>query len=64
LADTTAAAQSGNASDAADGAGTEDRFLKLLVAQLNNQDPLNPLDNAQVTSAARADQHGAPASSS
>lgn len=27
-----------------------DRFLKLLVAQLNNQDPLNPLDNAQVTS--------------
>lgn len=29
---------------------TEDRFLKLLVAQMNNQDPLNPLDNAQVTS--------------
>jgi len=27
-----------------------DRFLKLLVAQMNNQDPLNPLDNAQVTS--------------
>lgn len=27
-----------------------DRFLKLLVAQLKNQDPLNPLDNAQVTS--------------
>ena len=26
-----------------------DRFLKLLVAQMNNQDPLNPLDNAQVT---------------
>lgn len=28
----------------------QDRFLKLLVAQLNNQDPLNPLDNAQMTS--------------
>lgn len=27
-----------------------DRFLKLLVAQLNNQDPLNPMDNAQMTS--------------
>ena len=30
--------------------GSEDRFLKLLVAQMRNQDPLNPLDNAQVTS--------------
>jgi len=28
---------------------TEDRFLKLLVAQMQNQDPLNPMDNAQVT---------------
>lgn len=27
----------------------EDRFLRLLVAQMRNQDPLNPLDNAQVT---------------
>ena len=27
----------------------QDRFLKLLVTQLNNQDPLNPMDNAQVT---------------
>lgn len=35
-------------SDSAD--GTEDRFLKLLVAQMRNQDPLNPMDNAQVTS--------------
>jgi len=30
-------------------ANTEDRFLKLLVAQPQNQDPLNPMDNAQVT---------------
>jgi flagellar basal-body rod modification protein FlgD len=29
---------------------TADRFLKLLVAQMQNQDPLNPMDNAQVTS--------------
>ncbi len=29
---------------------TTDRFLSLLVAQMKNQDPLNPLDNAQVTS--------------
>ena len=35
---------------AAASANSEDRFLKLLVAQLQNQDPLNPMDNAQVTS--------------
>lgn len=28
----------------------EDRFMTLLMTQLQNQDPLNPLDNAQVTS--------------
>ncbi|MFZ5520264.1 MAG: flagellar hook assembly protein FlgD [Pseudomonadota bacterium] len=28
---------------------TADRFLKLLVAQMKNQDPLNPMDNAEVT---------------
>ena len=33
-----------------DAAATADRFLKLLVAQMQNQDPLNPMDNAQVTS--------------
>ena len=27
-----------------------DKFMKLLVTQLQNQDPLNPMDNAQVTS--------------
>lgn len=31
-------------------ADTQDRFLTLLVTQLRNQDPLNPMDNAQVTS--------------
>jgi len=29
---------------------TQDRFLKLLVTQMKNQDPLNPMDNSQVTS--------------
>ncbi len=28
----------------------ENRFMTLLVTQMRNQDPLNPLDNAQVTS--------------
>ncbi|CAN5237592.1 flagellar hook assembly protein FlgD [soil metagenome] len=28
----------------------QDRFMTLLVAQMKNQDPMNPLDNAQVTS--------------
>jgi len=28
----------------------QDTFLKLLVAQLQNQDPMNPMDNAQMTS--------------
>ena len=27
-----------------------DRFLTMLVTQLKNQDPLNPMDNAQITS--------------
>ena len=29
---------------------TQDRFMTLLVTQLKNQDPLNPMDNAQMTS--------------
>lgn len=28
----------------------QDRFLKLLITQLKNQDPLKPMDNAEVTS--------------
>ena len=43
----TAATRDINANDAAN---SQDRFLKLLVAQLNNQDPMNPMDNAQMTS--------------
>ena len=35
---------------ATDANASSDRFLKLLVAQMQNQDPLNPMDNAQVTS--------------
>lgn len=39
-----------SAVSAGSGSDSEQRFLKLLVTQLNNQDPLNPLDNAQLTS--------------
>jgi len=38
------------ASAASDSSMNADRFLKLLVAQMQNQDPLSPMDNAQVTS--------------
>ena len=38
------------AATAGDATVTADRFLKLLVAQMQNQDPLSPMDNAQVTS--------------
>jgi len=30
--------------------GTAETFLTMLVTQLKNQDPLNPMDNAQITS--------------
>ncbi len=35
---------------AASVADAQNRFMTLLVTQMKNQDPLNPLDNAQVTS--------------
>ena len=44
----TTAATSANGSGSAKEAS--ERFLKLLVTQLQNQDPLNPVDNAQMTS--------------
>ena len=47
----TSAASAGTSSaSGVNTAASEDRFLKLLVAQLANQDPMNPLDNAQMTS--------------
>ncbi len=48
---TSSATGTTNASTSAtDMDAAQDRFLKLLVAQLNNQDPMNPVDNAQMTS--------------
>ncbi|KQR62157.1 flagellar hook assembly protein FlgD [Acidovorax sp. Leaf160] len=47
---TTANTSGKSTSAATDPNAVQDRFLKLLVAQLNNQDPMNPLDNAQMTS--------------
>lgn len=44
---TTAAAATASASDVN---ASQDRFMTLLVAQLKNQDPMNPMDNAQMTS--------------
>jgi flagellar basal-body rod modification protein FlgD len=40
----TAGAKQSNAAD------MSERFLKLLVTQLQNQDPLNPMENAELTS--------------
>ena len=60
LAGPKAAAKAGKASAAGVDASSlggatsaedqSNRFLKLLVAQMSNQDPLNPMDSAQVTS--------------
>lgn len=37
------------AGDGTTGKELEDRFMKLLVAQMHNQDPTNPMDNSQLT---------------
>jgi flagellar basal-body rod modification protein FlgD len=47
LAASSGTSSSGTAADST--AAMQDRFLKLLVAQINNQDPLSPMDNAQMT---------------
>ena len=48
--DAGAATTSTKGNSTTDPNAAQDRFLKLLVAQLNNQDPMNPMDNAQMTS--------------
>jgi len=55
IADTSSISGANAASAAASSASvanadSEQRFLKLLVTQLNNQDPLNPMENAELTS--------------
>jgi flagellar basal-body rod modification protein FlgD len=48
----TAAINAGSSLGGATQSASEmsDQFLRLLVSQLKNQDPLNPVDNAQMTS--------------
>lgn len=46
----TAMAGLGSSSAAGAEPSIGDRFLTLLVTQLRNQDPMNPMDNAQMTS--------------
>jgi flagellar basal-body rod modification protein FlgD len=43
-------ASGGTQASNSDPQAAQDRFLKLMVAQLANQDPLNPMDNAELTS--------------
>lgn len=55
ISDTSSISGANAASAAAGTAGasnadSEQRFLKLLVTQLNNQDPLSPMQNAELTS--------------
>lgn len=50
FASLNATAKAGATNNASSVAATQDRFMKLLVTQMKNQDPLNPMDNAQVTS--------------
>jgi flagellar basal-body rod modification protein FlgD len=46
----TSAAAASAAAASSTGAPTEQMFLQLLVAQLQNQDPLNPTDSTQFVS--------------
>jgi flagellar basal-body rod modification protein FlgD len=46
----SSAATTANTNKSTSVTDASDRFLKLLVTQMQNQDPLNPMDNAQVTS--------------
>ncbi|HEX8964539.1 MAG TPA: flagellar hook assembly protein FlgD [Rhodocyclaceae bacterium] len=51
-ASSSSSSSSGTSSSSNDtsATGIQNQFLKLLTTQLQNQDPLNPMDNAQVTS--------------
>ncbi|WP_398310695.1 flagellar hook assembly protein FlgD [Zoogloea sp.] len=49
-ADVIAALQKSSTSTTSKTEEAQTRFLKLLTEQLKNQDPLNPMDNAQMTS--------------
>lgn len=50
LAAATSSTQKSSNSQPNTAAEMSDRFLKLLVTQLKNQDPLNPMENAELTS--------------
>jgi len=50
VTNTSSTTNTSSASSSTSAAASQDKFLNLLVAQLQNQDPLNPMDNAQVTS--------------
>jgi flagellar basal-body rod modification protein FlgD len=43
-------ADQGKTKNKTDASSMQDKFMKMLVAQMKNQDPLNPMDNAQMTS--------------
>ncbi len=47
---TASAASAASSLVSANGQQLQDQFLKLLVSQMKNQDPLNPMDSAQMTS--------------
>jgi flagellar basal-body rod modification protein FlgD len=44
----TTKSSDGSITNAAGGAMGKDQFVKLLVAQMSNQDPLNPMDGQQM----------------
>ncbi len=50
LAGASTSASDKTASSTTDGAASKEMFLKLLVAQLQNQDPMNPMDSTQFVS--------------
>jgi len=49
VSNSTSSAAATVATSSASAQAQQDRFLTLLVAQMKNQDPLNPMDNSQIT---------------